>query len=283
MNQIIITTRAVSQKLKSFRLSGMSKNLEVRLKQAESGRLGYTEFLGLLLEDEENNRADNRRLRLYKHAKFPFAKGLEDFNFSFQPTINKQEIYDLATCQFLAAKTTILFLGQEGVGKTHLSIALGLQALSYGKTVLFTSVWKMISDLQQSRDDFSYHKGGHYVGKISYGKPIGEKQITRRKTNQRFCTSRTQTHLPYAYPPFKHRPTSSRIKIQCGRVTSRLVYRRPEARRMTIPAMPCSRVTPPAKALRRSRDWKKHRRGRGRGPNIRPLPNSVEFIIAMFA
>lgn len=158
MSQRVLTDTALAQRLREFRLSGIGKTLEVRIKQAESENLSYTELLGLLLEDEANNRADNRRRKMYKSAKLPFAKGLEDFDFSFQPSINRREIYDLATCQFLADKTNILFLGQEGVGKTHLSIAIAFQALSCGKTVLFTSVWKMVSELQQSRADFSYHK-----------------------------------------------------------------------------------------------------------------------------
>jgi DNA replication protein DnaC len=152
MSQQILTTSSLEQKLKTFRLSGMSKTLELRCKQAADDNLSYTEFLGLLLEDEENTRSENRS------AKLPAEKCLEDFDFAFQPSINKREMYDLATCQFLVTHTNILFLGQSGVGKTHLSIALALQALGYGKTVLFTTVWNMISSLQQSRADFSYHK-----------------------------------------------------------------------------------------------------------------------------
>src|SRR5215467_5359544 len=90
MTQQILTTSSLEQKLKQFRLSGMSKTLDVRLKQAVSGNLSYAEFLGLLLEDEENTRSDNRKLRMYKNAKLPFAKGLEDFDFAFQPSIKKQ-------------------------------------------------------------------------------------------------------------------------------------------------------------------------------------------------
>jgi len=158
MNQQILTTSSLEQKLKQFRLSGMSRTLEVRLKQAESGTISYAEFLGLLLEDEENSRSDNKRLRMYKSAKLPFTKGFEDFDFAFQPSIKKQEILELATLRFLEKRSNLLFIGQPGTGKTHLSVALALQALGYGKTVLFTTVWDMITHLQQSRADFSYHK-----------------------------------------------------------------------------------------------------------------------------
>src|SRR5258708_3092670 len=158
MNQQILTNTFLEQQLKAFRLSGMSKTLEVRLKQAETGNLSYAEFLGLLLEDEANTRSDNRRLRMYKSAKLPFTKGIEDFDFAFQPSIKKQEIFELATLRFLEKKSNLLFIGQPGTGKTHLSVAIALQALGYSKTVLFTTVWDMITHLQQSRADFSYHK-----------------------------------------------------------------------------------------------------------------------------
>src|SRR6266700_7487609 len=157
MTQILYQTQLEGQ-LKAFRLSGMAKTIATRMKQAESGNLSYTEFLGLLLEDEANTRADNKRQRMFKSAKLPFEKGLEDFDFTFQPMLNKREIIELATCQFLDAKKNILFIGQTGTGKTHLSVAIALSALEQGKTVLFTTVWDMINKLQQSRADLSYHK-----------------------------------------------------------------------------------------------------------------------------
>jgi len=158
MSQQILTATSLEPKLKAFRLSGMVKTLEVRLKQAQTGNLSYAEFLGMLLEDETNTRTDNRRQRMYKSAKLPFEKGLEDFDFSFQPSLKKQEILELGALRFLEKRSNLLFIGQPGTGKTHLSVAIALQALGYGKTVLFTTVWDMITHLQQSRADFSYHK-----------------------------------------------------------------------------------------------------------------------------
>lgn len=158
MSQQIIPISEIQKKLKSFKLSGMVNTLEIRIGQAEKENLGYTEFLSMLLEDEVERRADNKRGRLYRKARLPFEKGLEDFDFTFQPSIKKQEILELSTCHFIERKTNIIFVGQPGTGKTHLSVALALEALGRGKTVLFTTVWDMINTLQQSRADYSYQR-----------------------------------------------------------------------------------------------------------------------------
>ena len=158
MKQQIMPISEIQKKFRAFKLSGIVENLEIRIKQATDENLSYTEFLGMLLEDEVNRRSDNKRGRLYKGAKLPFEKGIEDFDFTFQPSINKQEIIELSTCRFLEEKTNLLLIGQPGTGKTHLSIALALEVLGRGKTVLFTTVWDMISTLQQSRADYSYQK-----------------------------------------------------------------------------------------------------------------------------
>lgn len=158
MMQQIIPIIEIQKTLRSFKLSGIVNTLEIRLKQAEEENLGYTEFLGMLLEDEVVRRADNKRTKLYKKARLPFEKGLEDFDFTFQPSIKKQEILELSTCRFIEKKENLIFIGQPGTGKTHLSIALALEALGRSKTVLFTSVWDMINTLQQSRADYSYQR-----------------------------------------------------------------------------------------------------------------------------
>jgi len=151
MNQIL-------RRLKEYRLSGIADNLDLRLRQAKEEDLGYSEFLELLLSDESNRREENKRRKQYRQAKLPFEKGLEDFDFSFQPSVSKKELQELSTCGYIEKKSNVLFIGQPGTGKTHLAVALGLEALGRGHRVLFTTVWEMISDLQQSRADYSYEK-----------------------------------------------------------------------------------------------------------------------------
>lgn len=146
------------RKLRDFKLSGIVRTLEVRLEEAVSRNLSHSEFLDLLLEDEVNQRTENRRKRLYGGARLPFEKGIEDFDFTFQPSVKKAEVLELSTCNFIGKRENIIFIGPPGTGKTHLSVALGLKTLGYGYTVLFTTVWDMITALEQSRADLSYHK-----------------------------------------------------------------------------------------------------------------------------
>jgi DNA replication protein DnaC len=137
MTDSLVSIAAINQRLTALKLAGMKKTLEIRLQQAGGDGVSYPEFLSLLLEDEILNRQDNRRKDLYKAAHLPFEKGIEDFDFAFQPSIKKREILELSTGNFLTSKTNILFIGQPGTGKTHLSVSLGLRALSLGKTLTF--------------------------------------------------------------------------------------------------------------------------------------------------
>lgn len=141
-----------------FNLAGMRKTLELRLEEASKQDLSYSEFLEILLNDETTNREDNRRKKLHRQAKFPFEKYLDDFDFKFQSSIKKGEVLELSNCKFIPKGENIIFVGQPGTGKTHLSVALGYKALSYGYTVLFTTVFDMISNLQQGRADHTYRK-----------------------------------------------------------------------------------------------------------------------------
>jgi len=145
-------------RLRSFKLSGIYNSLEDRLSFAKEKSLAYAEFLELLFEDEYNNRRDNSYKKRYSKSKLPAHKTIEDFNFNFQPSIDKRTINDCLTCNFIKEKRNIVFIGSPGTGKTHLSIAIGIKALIKGYKVLFTSVSEMLQNLNSSKADNSYYQ-----------------------------------------------------------------------------------------------------------------------------
>lgn len=145
-------------RIKEFKLSGICNTLEERLSYAREKSLSHREFLEILLEDEANNRRDNSYKKRYIQAKLPSHKTIEEFDFTFQPSIDKKKMNDIITCQFIEEKKNIILIGDPGTGKTHLSIAIGIKALQKKYKILFTSVSEMLCNLHISKADNSYYK-----------------------------------------------------------------------------------------------------------------------------
>jgi DNA replication protein DnaC len=152
----------LKSRLKSFKLSGMYSTVDERLSFAKDKALSYQEFLELLLEDEENSRRENSYKKKYSRAKLPYQKRIEDFDFSFQPDMDRRRVSDFATCQFIAQRKNIIFIGKPGVGKSHISVGIAIKALLKGYSVLFTQVSEMLQVLHQSKADNSYYKKLNY-------------------------------------------------------------------------------------------------------------------------
>jgi len=148
----------LKSRLRDFKLSGIYNSLEDRLSYAHEKSLSHVELLELLFEDETNNRMNNSYKKRYGKAKLASHKTLEDFDFSFQPSIDKKIINDCTTCNFIKEKKNIVLIGNPGTGKTHLSIAIGIRALMKGFKIYFTSVSEMLQNLNASRADNSYYQ-----------------------------------------------------------------------------------------------------------------------------
>lgn len=148
----------LKQNLRDFKLAGMLMALEERIVYANDKQLSYQQFLSLLCEDEANNRKDNGYKKRYMKAKLPAHKTVEDFDFAFQPSLNKKLINDALTCQFIKEKRNLIFIGNPGTGKTHLSTAIGLRALSKDFKVLFVTVAELLYQLHIAKADNSYYK-----------------------------------------------------------------------------------------------------------------------------
>jgi len=145
-------------KLKSLRLSGILSTLDVRNQQAIREKCTYVEFLERLVEDEIERRNQNQLALRLRRSNLDVTKTLESFNFAFNTTINRQQVYDVATCAFMERTEGIWILGQSGVGKSHLAQAIGHQAARRGYDVLLVRTGAMLGHLQGGRADGSYDR-----------------------------------------------------------------------------------------------------------------------------
>lgn len=126
--------------LRQLKLSTIRHHLDAHLRLAQSKSLTYLEFLKGLTAEELRGRQESNYRRRLKAARFPAPKTLDEFNFAFQPSLDREKILQLRDCRWVANAVNILFAGQSGTGKSHLGIALGMEAIRQGYRVFFTSV-----------------------------------------------------------------------------------------------------------------------------------------------
>jgi len=120
--------------LERLKLRRVAELLDPICEQASKDEITYLAFLERLLEAESVGRAERRSLTKTWLAHFPFIKTLADFDFGFQPSIDRRQVQELATLRFLAHGENVVFLGPPGVRKTHLAVALGTRpARSVGR------------------------------------------------------------------------------------------------------------------------------------------------------
>jgi DNA replication protein DnaC len=132
--------------LRKLRLSGLAHTLEVRLQEAASHNLSHVEFLELILQDELAVRQERLIDRRVNAAGFRELKPLSDFEWSFNPSIKKKQIYDLACCRFIRERRDVLWMGPPGVGKSFLVQALAYEAIKQGFVVLYRSIFDVVRD-----------------------------------------------------------------------------------------------------------------------------------------
>jgi len=144
--------------LKQLRLSGILDSLENRNRQAIEEKLSYTDFLATIVQDEIARRTQKKLALAFRRANFRNQKTLEEFDFSFNPNINRGLITELATCRFMEEKVCIFIIGPCGTGKSHIAQALGHSAIRNGYNVLFTTQSKMLGQLNAARATNSFDR-----------------------------------------------------------------------------------------------------------------------------
>lgn len=148
-------TGYLESQMQALKLKGMLTHYQEVTEKASQNNLSYTEYLSLLFEEELKRKNEGTVKTKINKARFPFIKTLEEFDFSFQPSIREKEIIALGSLDFVEKRENIIFLGPPGVGKTHLSVALGIKACMAKYRVAFITAQKLLEELLLSAKDGS--------------------------------------------------------------------------------------------------------------------------------
>jgi len=168
--------------MRKLRLSGMLESLELRLQEASGNGLTHGEFLELIIQDELDIRRQRLMSRRRKIANFREQKTLEDFDWSFNKSIDRKLIFELGSCKFLQEGSDVLFVGPPGVGKSHLCQAIGLQAIRQGHTVYYRSIFDVVRDFLKAENLGEDEKvlGRYLKPELLVIDDMGMKQLPKR-------------------------------------------------------------------------------------------------------
>lgn len=139
--------------LKRLKLPTVAKTYERMADEATSRKASYQEFLCGLLEQEVQIRDEKTRKERIAQAKFPAQKMLDTFDFAEIPALDKRLVMKLFKGQYLALAENIVFIGGQGTGKTHLAIALGIEACNGSKRVRFFTAADLVHQLLEAKDE----------------------------------------------------------------------------------------------------------------------------------
>ena len=136
--------------LSALGLHEMAASLPDYVRMVAAGERGFASALEEMTRVEvaaREVRITNQRIR---SSGFPYVKGLADFDWDFQPSVPRAEIEELATLRFVERAENVLLVGSPGVGKTHLAVALGIEAVRAGREVRFVDCARLVEDLEDA-------------------------------------------------------------------------------------------------------------------------------------
>ena len=146
-----LQTERLHSYMSRLKLAQMPTVVDRIAEEATTKELGYLDFLERLLEEEAQAKHHRNVTLKTQLARFPYVKRLDAFEFSFQPSLDPKRIKELASLRFLEEHANVLFLGPPGVGKTHLAIALGVEAITQGHGVVFATLAGLLSSLERAK------------------------------------------------------------------------------------------------------------------------------------
>lgn len=153
MECIVMTSsyNKLIQNLEYLKLNQMMNNLDETIDFMNNNQLSFVDTLIKLTDYEIDMKEINMVRSMVKVAAFPHLKEIKDFDFSFQPSVNKEQILDFATLRFIEQKENIIFLGTSGVGKSHLATSIGIAAAKKRTSTYFIKCSDLIMNLKKAK------------------------------------------------------------------------------------------------------------------------------------
>lgn len=174
----------IESNLVRLKLSRIYEILSSLAKTAEEQGKSYLSFLDELLEEEVAVKEQRRIETALKISGLPYIKSIDEFDFTFQPSLDKQKIMGLFDLSFIRQKGNVIFLGPPGVGKTHLAVSLALKACQSGMSMYFTNMADLIIKLRKDHEAGKPGKGrSYYKSALVVVDEVGYTPITREECN----------------------------------------------------------------------------------------------------
>jgi DNA replication protein DnaC len=141
----------IRAQLADLKMPGALETVDPVLARIDSGQISAPEAIRAVLQAQISLRNNRRLEAAMRSSRLPAVKTLQDFDFSFQPTLKREQIDSLSTLGFVERKENVVFLGPPGVGKTHLAIGLAIAAAQSGRRVYYGTLGELITSLEEAQ------------------------------------------------------------------------------------------------------------------------------------
>jgi DNA replication protein DnaC len=183
MSDTLVLDR-IESNLTRLRLPRIREILEPVVKTAEKHDKSHLSFLDELLEEEVAAKEQRRIETALKISGLPFIKSIDEFDFTFQPRLDRQKVMSLFDLTFIQQKGNVIFLGPPGVGKTHLAVSLAIKACQSGMSIYFTNMEDLIKKLRKDHEAGRPGKGrSYYKSSLVVVDEVGYTPISREECN----------------------------------------------------------------------------------------------------
>ena len=183
MSDTLVLDR-IESNLTRLRLPRIREILQAGIKLAEEQGISYLRFLDDLLEEEVAQKEQRRIETTLKISGLPFIKSIDEFDFTFQPKLDRQKVMSLFDLTFIRQQGNIIVLGSPGVGKTHLAVSLALKACQAGISIYFTTMEDLITKLKNDHEAGRRGKGrSYYKSSLVIVDEVGYTPINREECN----------------------------------------------------------------------------------------------------